>query len=111
MKPKNAFEKRENILAALSLAEQAGVRAPLSKESHFIEHNLVYILGFVWSVILHFSSTKFQGPGRQSSLHLKRNSSSSKPPLVVMTSSVWNQKISNSVRSYFSFSIFIPPIT
>ena len=35
--PKNAFEKKLNIEYALSLAEEDGVRAPLTKVSHFTE--------------------------------------------------------------------------
>lgn len=35
--PKNAFEKKLNVEYALSLAEEDGVRAPLTKVSHFTE--------------------------------------------------------------------------
>lgn len=64
MRPKNVFEKREDINAALKFAEEAGVNAPLTKDSNFVEHDLRMILGFIWSVILHYSSSKFQGEGR-----------------------------------------------
>ena len=64
MRPKNVFEKREDINAALKFAEEAGVKAPLTKDSNFVEHDLRMILGFIWSVILHYSSSKFQGEGR-----------------------------------------------
>ena len=36
-KPRNSFEKKLNIEYALQLADQAGVRAPLTKVSHFVE--------------------------------------------------------------------------
>jgi len=78
MKPRNHFEKLENITTALKLADQAGVKAPLTKESHFVEHDLRMILGFTWSCILHYSSAQFKGPGRSvSSVHRKNSSSSS----------------------------------
>jgi len=62
LKPRNIFEKKENLVTALKLAEQAGVKAPLTKESNFVEHDLRMILGFTWSVIVHYNTTKFQGP-------------------------------------------------
>jgi len=79
MKPKNPFEKRENILCALKHAENAGVKAPLTKETHFVEHDLRMILGFTWSCILHYSSSQFQGPGRPLTSSHRKSPSASGP--------------------------------
>lgn len=56
--PKNLFQRLGNINASFKMFESAGVKLPFTKAENITGHDLKMILGMIWSIILHYNTSR-----------------------------------------------------